>query len=176
MRKIILIAGPNGAGKTTFACEFLPNEAACPNFVNADLIAAGLSPFAPEAAAVRAGRIMLEQIAAHVRRREDFALETTLSGRGYAKRIPEWQALGYRVELFFLALPSPEIAIARVAMRVRQGGHDVPEAVIRRRFDAGKRNFARTYCPLVDAWALYDNEGSEPVPLDWGEKHEHETD
>jgi len=98
MQKIIILAGPNGAGKTTFAREFLPNEAACPTFINADLIAAGLSPFMPEAAAMRAGRIMLEQIAAHVRRGESFAFETTLAGRAYARRIPEWRALGYRVE------------------------------------------------------------------------------
>ena len=168
MPKIIIIAGPNGAGKTTFAREFLPNEAACPTFVNADLIAAGLSPFAPEAAAVRAGRIMLEQIAEHVRRRNSFAFETTLSGRGYARHIPEWQVLGYRVELFFLTLPSPEDAIKRVAMRVRQGGPNIPEAVIRRRFASGIDHFHRIYKPLVDEWALYDNSGTEPLVLDWG--------
>ncbi len=168
MPRIIIIAGPNGAGKTTFAREFLPNEAACPIFVNADLIAAGLSPFAPEAVTVRAGRIMLEQIAEHVRRRNSFAFETTLSGRGYARHIPEWQGLGYRVELFFLTLPSPEDAIKRVAMRVRQGGHNIPEAVIRRRFASGIDHFQHTYKPLVDEWTLYDNSGTEPLVLDWG--------
>lgn len=176
MSKIIIIAGPNGAGKTTFAREFLPNEAACPIFVNADLIAAGLSPFAPEAAAVRAGRIMLEQIAEHARRRNSFAFETTLSGMGYAKHIPEWQGLGYRVELFFLTLPSPEDAIKRVAMRVRQGGHNIPEAVIRRRYASGIDHFKHIYKPLVDAWALYDNAGTEPKLLDWGEHDEPKTD
>ena len=168
MPRIIIIAGPNGAGKTTFAREFLPNEAACPTFVNADLIAAGLSPFAPEAAAVRAGRIMLEQIAEHVRRRQSFALETTLSGRGYARHIQEWREMGYRVELFFLALPSPDIAISRVARRVRQGGHNIPEAVIRRRFASGIDHFLQIYKPLVDEWTLYDNSGTEPLVLDWG--------
>jgi len=168
MPKIIIIAGPNGAGKTTFAREFLPNEAACPTFVNADLIAAGLSPFAPEAAAVSAGRIMLEQIAEHVRRRQSFAFETTLSGRGYARHIPKWRSLGYRVELFFLALPSPDIAIARVARRVRQGGHNIPEVVIRRRFASGIHHFQHIYKPLVDEWTLYDNSGTEPLVLDWG--------
>jgi predicted ABC-type ATPase len=176
MQKIIILAGPNGAGKTTFAREFLPNEAACPTFVNADLIAAGLSPFMPEAAAMRAGRIMLEQIAAHVRRGENFAFETTLAGRAYARRIPEWRALGYRVELFFLALPSPDIAVERVALRVRQGGHHIPEITIHRRFDLGLRNFEQIYRPLVDAWALYDNAGSEPRLLDWGERNEHQAD
>jgi predicted ABC-type ATPase len=166
--KIIIIAGPNGAGKTTFAREFLPNEAACPIFVNADLIAAGLSPFAPEMESIRAGRIMLEQIAEHVRRRQSFAFETTLSGRGYARHIPEWQGLGYRVELFFLTLPSPEDAIQRVAMRVRQGGHNIPEPVIRRRFASGIEHFQRIYKPLVDEWTLYDNSGIEPLVLGWG--------
>lgn len=168
MPRIIIIAGPNGAGKTTFAREFLPNEAACPIFVNADLIAAGLSPFAPEAAAVRAGRIMLEQIAENVRRRASFAFETTLSGMGYSRHIPEWREMGYRVELFFLALPTPEDAIRRVALRVRQGGHDVPEAVIRRRFASGVDHFEHIYKPLVDEWMLYDNSGTEPLVLDWG--------
>lgn len=176
MPKIIIIAGPNGAGKTTFAREFLPNEAACPIFVNADLIAAGLSPFSPDTATVRAARIMLEQIVEHVRRKESFAFETTLSGVGYARRIPEWQALGYRVELFFLSLPEPEDAISRVALRVRQGGHDVPEAVIRRRFASGLGNFKQIYRHLVDAWAMYDNSGHEPKLLDWGERDEPKAD
>jgi predicted ABC-type ATPase len=124
--KIIIIAGPNGAGKTTFAREFLPQEAGCPVFVNADLIAAGLSPFAPERAAIQAGRLMLEAIAQHVAQRESFAFETTLSGRGYARQIPQWQQLGYHVKLFFLSLPSADMAVQRVAERVRQGGHDIP--------------------------------------------------
>ena len=168
--KIIIIAGPNGAGKTTFAREFLPQEAGCPVFVNADLIAAGLSPFAPERAAIQAGRLTLETIAQHVARRESFAFETTLSGKAYARQIPQWRQLGYRVELFFLSLPSAETAIQRVAERVRQGGHDIPEATIRRRFDAGKRLFAEVYQPLVDQWALYDNAGDEPLLMDWSSK------
>ncbi len=168
--KIIILAGPNGAGKTTFGQEFLPQEAGCPVFVNADLIAAGLSPFAPERAAIQAGRLMLEAIAQHVDKRESFAFETTLSGLGYARQIPHWRQLGYRVELFFLSLPSADMAVQRVVERVRQGGHDIPEATIRRRFDAGKRLFATTYQPLVDEWALYDNSGDEPVLVDWSNK------
>jgi len=124
-KRIVIIAGPNGAGKTTFAREFLPNEANCPIFVNADLIAAGLSPFAPELAAFKAGRLMLEEIAAHVKRGESFAFETTLSGLTYAQMIPVWRSSGYAVELAFLSLPDVEMAIERVAMRVRQGGHNV---------------------------------------------------
>jgi predicted ABC-type ATPase len=169
-KRIIIIAGPNGAGKTTFAREFLPNEAGCPQFVNADLIAAGLSPFAPEQAAIKAGRLMLETIAEYIARGESFAFETTLAGLGYARQIPLWQASGYHVALFFLALPSAELAIARVAQRVRQGGHAIPEAVIRRRFAAGRANFERVYRELVDAWALYENVGGVPVLIDWGEK------
>ncbi len=162
-KKIIIIAGPNGAGKTTFAGEFLPKEAACPAFVNADLIAAGLAPFEPERAAFRAGRLMLEEIHNHARKGESFAFETTLSGRGYAGLIPGWQADGYIVKLFFLRLVSVELAMARVRQRVREGGHNIPEPVIRRRFESGLRNFENLYKPLVDEWALYDNSTSEPV-------------
>jgi len=119
---------------------------------------------------------MLEQIAEHARRRDSFAFETTLSSIGYARHIPEWQGLGYRVELFFLTLPSPEDAIQRVAMRVRQGGHNIPEPVIRRRYASGIEHFQRIYKPMVDAWALYDNAGTEPKLLDWGEHDEPKTD
>ena len=158
-KRILIIAGPNGAGKTTFALEFLPNEANCPVFVNADLIAAGLSPFRPNLAAVRAGRLMLQQIDEHVRRGDSFAFETTLSGRGHARRIPRWQTMGYRVKLLFLRLPTPEMAIARVAQRVSGGGHDVPKSVIVRRFSKGWHNFENVYRDLVDEWRLYDNFG-----------------
>lgn len=168
--KVIIIAGPNGAGKTTFAREFLPNEAGCPLFVNADLIAAGLAPFAPETAAAQAGRVMLLELARHFAARQSFAFETTLSGRGYLRHIREWRTAGYRVKLIFLQLDSVDEAIARVAQRVRQGGHDIPEAIIRRRFAAGRENFERLYAPQVDAWALYDNSGQQPLLLDWSEK------
>ena len=168
--RVIIIAGPNGAGKTTFAREFRPNEAGCPVFVNADLIAAGLAPFAPATAAMRAGRLMLRELQHHFGARQSFAFETTLSGRSYLRLIDGWQAANYRVKLIFLQLDSPEEAIARVAQRVRQGGHDIPEAVIRRRFAAGREYFERLYAPKVDAWALYDNAGAKPILLDWSEK------
>lgn len=168
-RKIIIIAGPNGAGKTTFARSFLPVEAQCPRFINADLIAAGLSPFAPEVAAVKAGRIMLAEINGCVAHGESFAFETTLAGIGYLRHIRQWRASGYHVGLFFLRLPDPETAIARVAVRVRQGGHDIPEPVIRRRFAAGARNLEHAYKAAVDAWAVYDNAGDKPILLDWSE-------
>lgn len=165
--RILIIAGPNGAGKTTFAREFLPQEADCPIFINADLIAAGLAPFAPESAAVRAGRLMLEEMRRHFTERKSFAFETTLAGRSYARMIDHWRDAGYRVKLIFLSLQCPNEAVARVAERVRQGGHDVPEDTIRRRFHAGLSNFQNLYAPKVDAWVLYDNTGSEPVVLDW---------
>jgi predicted ABC-type ATPase len=169
-RKVILIAGPNGAGKTTFAREFLPNEAHCITFINADLIAAGLSPFEPGRAEFKAARLMLQAIDEAARGGEGFAFETTLSGRGYAKAVPRWQALGYHVKLVFLQLPDAEAAIARVAERVRQGGHDIPAAIIRRRFDAGLRNFHRVYKPLVDVWLHFDNANPTPELIDWRER------
>jgi predicted ABC-type ATPase len=135
-KKVIIIAGPNGAGKTTFAREFLPEEAGLPLFVNADLIAAGPSPFDPDAAAFRAGRLMIAEIDAHAAAGRSFAFETTLAGHTYLRRIQQWRGNGYIVELIFLSLLSVEEAVQRVATRVRQGGHAVAEEVIRRRFAA----------------------------------------
>jgi len=161
-RRIIILAGPNGAGKTTFAREYLLKEAHCPDFVNVDLIAAGLSPFDPARAAIRAGRIMLAEIQRRIRKGESFAFETTLSGHMYARLIPEWRSADYQVRLIFLSLPNPEIAVARVAARVTQGGHHVASAVVRRRFDSGLRNFQDVYMELVDKWEWYDNSGNTP--------------
>jgi predicted ABC-type ATPase len=160
MPRAIIIAGPNGAGKTTFARSFVPHEGGLVDFVNADLIAAGLSPFAPEAAAIRAGRIMLAEIRRLVAERADFAFETTLSGRAYARMIPTWQDDGYRVELIFLKLNSIRLANARVRQRVKQGGHFVSPKIVSRRFRAGWSNFNSLYRPLVNAWRLYDNSGT----------------
>ena len=170
-KKIYLIAGPNGAGKTTFANEFLPNEGNCLHFVNADLIAAGISPFAPQLAAHRAGRLMLQQMDYHVQQQHSFALETTLAGLAYLQRIPHWRALGYQINLFFLALPDVDMALQRVANRVRQGGHSIPEDVIKRRFVAGLRNLPR-YCQQVDNWAIFDNSDTVPVLIEFGRRHE----
>jgi len=168
-KKIIIIAGPNGAGKTTFARTFLPHEAQCQRFINADLIAAGLSPFAPEQAAIKAGRLMLLEMDECARKGESFALETTLAGLAYVRRVGQWRALGFHVSLFFLRLPDAETAIARVVERVQQGGHDIPEEVIRRRFAAGLNNFENVYKNAVNAWAEFDNVGDEPTLLQWGE-------
>lgn len=167
-QRIIIIAGPNGAGKTTFAREYLQHEAHCPDFINVDLIAAGLSPFDPNRAAIQAGRIMLSEIERRVRKRDSFAFETTLSGSVYAQMIPAWRVAGYRVRLIFLSLPDAEMAISRVATRVAQGGHDVSGTVIRRRFDAGLRNFQSVYMNLVDTWESYDNSGKTPQLISAG--------
>ncbi len=121
MKRIVIVAGPNGAGKTTFAKEYLPREAACPNFINVDLIAAGLSPFDPAGAAVQAGRLMIMEIRRYLQEGDSFAFETTLAGRAYALHIPDWQSAGYRVELIFLKLRSIGLAISRVQARVAQG-------------------------------------------------------
>ncbi len=168
-KKIVIIAGPNGAGKTTFAREFLPNEAGCPVFVNADLIAAGIAPFQPETVAFRAGRLMLQEVARHSAEGRSFAFETKLSGLTYAPMIDRWRAQGYIVKLIFLSLSSSEEAVARVAIRVRQGGHNIPVKTIIRRFDAGLIHFRETYRSRVDFWQLYDNSGAVPLLLEEGE-------
>jgi predicted ABC-type ATPase len=169
-KKIIIIAGPNGAGKTTFAREFLPNEANCTIFINADLIAAGLAPFAPETAAIKAARLMLGEIEANVKAGYSFAFETTLAGKAYAKHIVDWKKSGYHITLFFLSLPNAEFAIERVAARVAGGGHHIPEPTIRRRFKSGLNNFNCLYKPLADSWSLYDNSAQQPILLETGEK------
>ena len=153
-KRILIIAGPNGAGKTTLARELLPNEAETSIFINADLLAAGLDPLQPDRAAIQAGRMMLQMIDACVSSGNSFAFETTLSGRGYARMIPRWQALGYWVTLIFLRVSSPEAAIARVRQRVMDGGHHIADEVVRRRFHMGWYNFENIYRELVDEWEI----------------------
>lgn len=165
--KIVIIAGPNGAGKTTFAREYLPAEGV-ETFINADVIAQALSPGEPEAAAIRAGRMMLEELDRRAAAREDFAFETTLSGHAYVRRIREWREAGYCVILAFLSVPTAEESIARVVRRVRQGGHNVASDVIRKRFQAGMRNFLDVYRYEVNEWRLFDNSGPVPKLLQSG--------
>ena len=162
----IVIAGPNGAGKTTFAREFLPKDARVVHFVNADLIAGGLSPLRPEGAVLAAGRLFLSELDRLAKARVNFAFETTLSGLIYMTRLRRWKAAGYRIEIIFLRVPSPRLALRRIAMRVKQGGHDVPRADVVRRFTRGWNNFQTTYRPLADAWAAYDNSGETPRLLE----------
>lgn len=162
----VIIAGPNGAGKTTFAREFLTKQRGIERFVNADLIAAGLSPLRPELAARAAGRLVLKELDQLVAAKADFAFESTLSGRSYVDRIQRWKRAGYRVEIVFLQLQSPKLALKRIAVRVSQGGHDVPKADVMRRFVRGGENFEKLYKPLADSWALYDNSTTTPILLE----------
>jgi predicted ABC-type ATPase len=165
-----IIAGPNGAGKTTFANEFLPNEAICLNFVNADLIAHGLSPFDPNQMEIKAGKLMIQRINEIVDKGESFAFETTLSGKGYIAKIKKWKILGYRIVLYYLKLPSAVFAIERVKFRVSQGGHDVPELDIRRRFERSWNNFKSIYKHFSDSWIVFDTSGKNPIILDKSEE------
>ena len=165
-KEILIIAGPNGAGKTTFALTYLRVEARGLPFLNADAIAAGLAPLGARSTDVQAGRLMLAEIDRLAGEGRSFAFETTLAGRGYLRRIDEWRRRGYWVMLVFLSLPSPEDAVARVRRRVQQGGHHIPEDVIRRRFDAGLENFRRLYAARVDQWILYDNQARIPVVVE----------
>ena len=165
-KEIVIIAGPNGAGKTTFALTYLRGEARRLPFLNADLIAAGLAPFGSRHSDVLAGRLMLEEIDRLIAEGRSFAIETTLAGRGYLRRIEQWRRMGYRVTLLFLSLPSPGLAIERVRQRVAQGGHNIPEEVIRRRFEAGLKNLHDVYSARVDDWVLFDNSGLVPVVID----------
>lgn len=162
MPNLFIIAGPNGAGKTTYVRRFLTQEMQCAEFVNADLIAAGLSPFAPEKATFSAGRIMLERLRELAAKREDFAFETTLSGKAYGPLLKAWRAAGYRIRLDFLWVPDLEITRRRVQQRVMKGGHNIPDDVQQRRFQLGIRNLSELYRPLTDWWRLFDNTGSRP--------------
>jgi predicted ABC-type ATPase len=164
--RCIVIAGPNGAGKTTFAREFLSKDAGVINFVNSDLIAGGLSPLRPELAALAAGRLFLAELDRLARLRQSFSFETTLSGQVYVSRLKRWKVSGYKVEILFLRLSSPHIALRRIAARVRQGGHDVPTVDVLRRFERGWTNFVRFYRPLADGWAVYENSGTAPVLIE----------
>jgi len=165
----IVIAGPNGAGKTTFAREYLAKDAGVVRFVNADLIAGGLSPLRPELAALAAGRLFLAELDRLAKARADFAFETTLSGLVYIGRLKRWKSAGYRVEIVYLRLPSPQLALRRIASRVRQGGHDVPRSDVLGRFTRGWDNFMDFYRSLADMWAVYDNSGDRPRLLEKGE-------
>ncbi len=169
LKRIIIIGGPNGAGKTTYANTLLRSEFETMRFINADHIASQISPGAPELAAIPAARRMIGDIDACVRCGRSFALESTLAGVSYLIRIPLWRALGYQVKICFLMLPNAEAAIARVAERVRQGGHSIPEPVIRRRFEAGLDNFSDRYRDLVDSWLLFDSWETPPRLMDWSE-------
>ena len=158
MPQIFMIAGPNGAGKTTSAMDLLPDILHCEEYVNADSIAAGLSPFKPETMAFTAGRLMLERIHQLAKLKVDFAFETTAASKTFAPFLLNCKRNSYEVNLVYLWLESPELALERIAMRVANGGHDIPESVVRRRYKKSMNNIFQLYIPIVDNWALYDKE------------------
>ncbi|MBN8412708.1 zeta toxin family protein [Halomonas litopenaei] len=160
-----IIAGPNGAGKTTFALHYLPQVAKCARFINADLIAAGLSPLAPERELLAASRLFLREIENAIDEGEDFAFETTLSGRGYLSLVKRLIAVGWRVELVYLALPSVEMSRLRVAERVSHGGHNIPVKDIQRRFPRSLHNLLTLYAPNVTRARCFMNAGGTPEPV-----------
>jgi len=162
-KNVYIVAGPNGSGKTTFASKFLPSYARCKNFVNADLIAKGLAPFSPFSAAIKAGKLVLNQIHEFAEDGVDFAFESTLAGKSYIKLFKELKYKGYKLHLFFLWIPGTGLAIARIKDRVADGGHDVPHQDIRRRFKRSICNFFKLYQPLLDSWMLFNNSGPAPV-------------
>jgi len=166
--RCLIIAGPNGAGKTTFAREFLLKDTNVIHFVNADLIAAGLSALRPEIAAVTAGRVFLAELDRLAAARASFAFETTFSGRSYVARLAGWKLAGFRIEIAYLKIDSPQIALKRIASRVKQGGHGIPRDVVSRRFGRSWTNFTGIYRPLANAWSVYDNSQAEPQLLEQG--------
>jgi predicted ABC-type ATPase len=160
-----VIAGPNGAGKTTFALRYLPEMTGCRNFINADLIADGLSPLNPSAVQVEAGKILLREIEANVTAETDFAFETTLSGRMYVRLLNELRSKGWKTVLFYLWIPDAEFSRLRVRQRVESGGHDIPDEAIARRYRRTVSNFLTVFAPLCDEVFCYDNSGSRPIPV-----------
>jgi len=172
MPNLYVIAGCNGAGKTTASYTILPELLNCKQFVNADEIARGLSPFDTEAVAIEAGRIMLTRIKELTIQRQDFAFETTLATRSYVPFIRNAQKCGYIVTLVYFWLNSPELAVSRVKERVENGGHSVPEDIIHRRYIKGIENFIGLYMPICDAWMLFDNSNKPPVLIAQQYNHE----
>lgn len=169
---VVVVAGANGAGKSTAAPSLLRDSFRVTEFINADTIAAGLSAFRPASVAIAAGRIMLERMRHLAVSRKNFAFETTLASRTLAPWPAAWKRDGYHVHLLFLWLKSAELAVTRVAERVRLGGHDVPVEVVRRRYAAGSQNLFQLYMPLIDSWQMFDNsEGPHPVPIAAGDRH-----
>ncbi len=156
-KNLYIIAGCNGAGKTTASFTVLPEMLSCHEFVNADEIAKGLSPFNPEGVAIQAGRLMIERVIQLMKEGKSFAFETTLSTRSYVKLVQQAQRNGYHVTLLFFSLASPEQAVRRVAQRVSQGGHNIPTDVVYRRYASGLKNLFQMYTNEVDYWAFYDN-------------------
>ena len=174
-KHLYIIGGPNGAGKTTASYSVLPKILQCREFVNADEIARGLSPFNPESVAIEAGRLMLSRIAELLRRNENFSIETTLATRSYFRLVEQAHRQGYDVTLLFFWLASPEQAIERVAERVRKGGHNIPSDIVRRRYYEGIDNLFRIYMPIVDTWVLVNNSTTPRSIVATGGKNQQTT-
>lgn len=162
MPNLFIIGGANGAGKTTAALQLLPNFLEIFEYVNADEIAKGLSPFNPESVAIQAGRLMLQRLETLSNAGADFAFESTLSARNYTRFLRTCKTKGYTINLIYFWLQSPELAIERVRRRVESGGHNIPEETIRRRYERGRINLIELYLPLCDKWIVYDNSTSIP--------------
>ncbi len=158
-----IIAGSNGSGKTTFAREFLPKYAGCTHFINPDLIASGLSPFRPEDASMASGRIVLQQIYENSFSGRSFSIETTLSGKTYFKIFSDLKAKGYQIQMFYLWIPNPDLAIRRIHQRVEDGGHNVPSKDVLRRFDRTLSNLFNIYLPVIDILQFFDNSAETPL-------------
>ena len=160
-KNLYIISGCNGAGKTTASYSVLPKLLDCKQFVNADEIAKGLSPFCPESVAIQAGKLMLLRIDELLASDETFSIETTLATRSYSELVKRAQEKGYKVTLLYFWLNSPKLAVERVARRVREGGHNIPKDVIYRRYEKGLKNLFNIFIPIVDSWMIVDN-GVEP--------------
>lgn len=168
-KKVYIVAGPNGAGKTMFARKFLPEYVRCRRFVNADLIAGGIAPFSPEDSALRAGRLLLEEIHRFAAQGTDFGFETTLAGKTHRNLFLALLQKGYRLHLFFLWIPTLALALSRIRERVKRGGHSIPELVVERRFGRGIRNLFETYRNDLTSWTIFDNGGSFPYLVATGD-------
>jgi predicted ABC-type ATPase len=156
---VLVVAGPNGADKTTCAEGVLGESLRLFHFVNADMIAKGLSAFTPQSVAMQAGRLMIQRLEELSSRREDFTFETTLAGRTHVRRLHDLKQVGYRIDLLYISLPQADLCVERVAIRVSQGGHNIPESDIRRRFHRSLKNLFNFHMPLADSWKIYDNSG-----------------
>ncbi|MBU1061755.1 MAG: zeta toxin family protein [Candidatus Omnitrophica bacterium] len=167
-RNVYIIAGPNGSGKTTFATKFLQDYVKCSNFVNADLIAHGLSPFSPRTAAIKAGKLVISQIHEFANAGVDFAFESTLAGKSNVNLFKELKIKEYKLHIFFLWIPNADLAITRIKDRVKEGGHNVASQDVRRRFKRSIDNFFKLYQPLIDSWMFFNNAGAVPVLIGKG--------
>jgi predicted ABC-type ATPase len=165
MPQLYIIGGPNGAGKTTVSEELLPELLNCHEYVNADALAAALSPFAPETTTIQAGRLMLKRIHQLAEQRRDFAFETTMASRSFAPFIKQYQQQGYQIILLYIWLEDPNLAVVRVHDRVQEGGHFIPDDVVLRRYKRSMSNFLNIYTPLADRWLLYDNSFDLPIMI-----------